>query len=223
MGPEDSPLQDTTKLRETCHRCQAELTTAERKDGPLDPVVEHCGCGHERLGQKATTAAREKPRVRELLQGMSALDEMDPRGLAFLEASAKNNGAATRAVTSSWPTKQRCMSPEQFTTGACIHVGFPIPAPLLFVGNRIGSTNRRVDPHGHRLASATLKRDGWRKRHDLVQVGLKACHVDARLEVLNLFLPHCPAEARSHLAGPGGRRNRQGVVPDLLAFFDPKR
>lgn len=70
MGPEDSPLQDATELREACRRCQAELTTAERKNGPLDPAVEHCGHDYECLGQKAITAAREKPRVRELLQGM---------------------------------------------------------------------------------------------------------------------------------------------------------
>ena len=117
--------------------------------------------------------------------------------------------------------------PEQFTTGACMYMGFPISALLPFVGNRIGSTNRRVDRHGHELASATLKGDGWGKCHDVVEealaMGLKDCHVDAKLEVLNLFLPYCPAVVRSHLAGPGGRRNRQGVIPDLLAFFDRKR
>ena len=43
------------------------------------------------------------------------------------------------------------------------------------------------------------------------------------LEVLNLFLPFCSAAARSHLTGPAGRRNRQGFIPDMLAYFDPKR
>ena len=121
--------------------------------------------------------------------------------MAFLEASAKNDGAAIRAVMSSWPTKQRHTSPEQLTTGACICMGFPTPAPLPFVGNRIGSTNRRVDPHGHQLASATFNGDGWRKRHvrsgagriqDTLAIGLKVCHVDAKSEMLNLFLPYCP-------------------------------
>ena len=226
-GAARTPLRDATALRVAYGRCRNELSEAERKDGPLEPKVADCGYGFERRGQRALTAAREKPRAQALLASMLTLDEMDPRRMAFLEASAKDGGAPIRAVMSSWPTQQRHITPDQFHTGACTYMGLPIPALVPFVGNQIGSTGRRLDAHGHQLASATLKGDGWRIRHDGVQdalaTGLKACHVDAKLEVLNLFLPFCPAAAREHLTGRQGRRNWQGVIPDILAKFDPSR
>ena len=115
-------LQSRSQLPKNNRRAHS---AAERKDGPLEPEIAHCGYGVEQRGQLAITAAREKPRSRALLAGMLALDEMDPRRMAFLEASAKNGGAPIRAVMSSWPTKQRHITPDQFHTGACTYMHGP--------------------------------------------------------------------------------------------------
>ena len=74
---------------------------------------------------------------------------------------------------------------------------------------------KKIDIFGDNLRSATLKGDGYRKRHDLVKNflfrKLRTAGVQTECEVFNLFSREIPQEGLSRIERG---RTRQTMVPD---------
>ena len=123
-----------------------------------------------------------------------------------------------------WPSHKVAFSNAEFAEVTARYFGLPSPACSAFVGHRIPGTRDTVDAYGVRLLSASLPGDGWRVQHDCIKWRIsqdaKEMGFRLRTEVLGVFTSCLNATARESLAGLP-LRQRQGLIPDFLASFEP--
>jgi hypothetical protein len=213
------PSSFASGIRESYAAIRAELADDELAGSMFeDRPVQDFGHGHEAHVQRKLTKTRERPRIARCRLKMMSLDPMHPSRMSFLEASGQAEGAAVRAVLSSWPSASRPFTPIQWVTGFELLFGCPITALAQFEGSRIGSTKWTCDKHGHRLTATQVRGDHWRERHDAVNWALgrfaTACQVPMTIEVYDLLCQHISQPGRLHFSGMHSRSHRQGKIPD---------
>ena len=222
------PLRIAEEIRDAYGRCRVGLSQGELSEGPLAASIQDFGFGYEFKCQRAITKQREQSRCAALLAEVKMLPAMDPRRMSFMEMSDSFGGAAIRCVINAFPMVHNPIMPRQWVSGICSLFGIALPALVPFVGNPIkGVLTNLCDAHGHNLAAAHLKGDGWRRGHNNVQdavvCGLEALGIPSTLEPYNLFKAHISASAREHLGGDQAYKNQQGIIPDLAIGLDPMR
>ena len=104
---------------------------------------------------------------------------------------------------------------SDFSEAALTHLCLPSPASASRGGETIRG-RKKINIFGDNLRSATLKGDGYRKRHDLVKNflfrKLRTAGVQTECEVFNLFAREIPQEGLSRIERG---RTRQTMVPDF--------
>ena len=154
------PSSFSTGIRESHAAIRAELADDELADTMFeDRPVQDFGHGHEAHVQRKLTKTRERPRSARHRLKMMTLDPMHPSRMSFLEASGQAEGAAVRAVLSSWPSASRPFTPIQWVTGFELLFGCPVTAIAQFEGSRIGSTKWTCDEYSHRLTATQVRGD----------------------------------------------------------------
>ena len=117
--------------------------------------------------------------------------------------------------TSAWLLTLTGLSGPEFSEAAATHLCIPSPACASRVGETIKGS-KKVDIFGDNIRSATMKGDGYRKRHDHVKNflfrKLRTAGVETECEVFNLFAREIPQEG---LARIDRGRTRQTMVPDF--------
>ena len=112
------------------------------------------------------------------------------------------------------------MTSTEFAEIVARYFGVASPACAGLIGQSIGTTRQRFDPHGARLTAAWLPGDGFRKQHDTIKWRLsedmREMGVRSRTEVYGLFAALLPQSAQDEVA-KWPRRKRQGLVPDFVA------
>ena len=164
--------------------------------------------------QKGLTRQRERARFQALDVALRALPADDLRRAAWVNADRFSTAWVTAL-----PTNDVFLTNPEFQEVASFYYGLPSPACEGLVGEPIGNTRSRLDPHGCRLASLPLEGDGWRTQHDAIKwrfvEDAREMQVHCRAEVYGLFSSCIPQDGRVR-ADRQTARKRQGLVPDLL-------
>ena len=200
----------------------AEVSEFEPEEGEEDKVKE----------QKQLTMSVEAVLERKLRSDVAALEVTDMRRAAFFSVDA-----SSRHWIFTPPYKGCELTSDEMRVIIDRFYGVPCRMCKPHVGRQVrgetaGPRNVVLDAYGVTLANANVGGDRWRRRHDavlsVIMSELAAADQHVRDNVFGLVAGHFgdgSAEARrkvlhwaNQLCGTGDRRrrNRQGVVPDLL-------
>ena len=164
--PSDSN-ESSSQAHRLLNRCvqQMHTTMGIRFDlvHVADADVEAAGAGRANV-QRELTSYREIARYRRLDVSIRALPADDVRRTAWV-----NMDRFSTTWVSTLPTSDCRVTNAEFVEIAARYFGLPSPACAALVGKPIGSTRATLDPHGSRLAAASLPGDGFRRQHDTIK------------------------------------------------------
>ena len=201
-----------TELSTAWAGMQAEV---QEPTGMLRHPVEAAGGADLAYVQRELTGIREAARFQRLDVTLRSLPDGDMRRAAWV-----NSDRFSTTWVSSWPSLDCRVTSSKFAEIVARYFGVASPACAGLIGQSIGTTRQRLDPHGARLTAAGFPGDGFRKQHDTIKWRLsedmREMGVRSRTEVYGLFAALLPQSAQDEVA-KWPRRKRQGLVPDFVA------
>ena len=187
---------------------EAALWLDEELEGPLAEAASSAGEGRtDGTTRRMVMEQLEESRCKLLTKGLEQYYDQEAQPCWSWPDRGKQ--------TSAWLLTLTGLSGPEFSEAAATHLCLPSPACASRVGETIRGT-KKIDIFGDSLRSATMKGDGYRKRHDLVKNfmfrKLRTAGLNTECEVFYLFSREIPQEGLSRLERG---RTRQTMVPNF--------
>jgi hypothetical protein len=197
-------------------RLQVEAGNPE--EGFFATAVESLGFHDEQVVdkmQKRITREREELAASHVANLIRQLRRDHPQRVSFRQMDKFG-----RAIIGSLPSRNQILGNRDFHEGMHMFYGVANRAYAEHVGKPILQTGRIFDEFGLKICCAIMSGGGWRRGHNARERQLerfyKACGIDVRSEVDNLFLAYIhDKQGWAHLNGG----KRRALIPDFLLML----